>query len=89
MPAIVYLGNNRGEIDRKKADLFDRFFKSVFNEKNTTQLNLQHRILNSIEITDVENEKKILENLELNKTTGPDELGNIILKQYQNLLGSH
>ena len=80
VPPIVYLGNKRGEFDRKKADLFNLFFKIVFNEKNTTELNPQHWILNSIEVTDVESEK-ILENLKLYKTTGPDKLGYIILKQ--------
>ena len=80
VPPIVYLSNTRGESDREKADLFNRFFKSVYNEKKTTQINPQHRILSTIDITDVEIEQ-VLENLKLNKATGADKLGNIILKQ--------
>ena len=80
VPPIVYLSNTRGESDRQKADLINRFLKSVYNVKITTQIYPRHRILNTIDITDVEIEK-VLKNLELNKATGADKLGNIILKQ--------
>ena len=80
LPPIVYLGNTRGGSNREKADLLNPFYKSVYNEEKLTHLNPQHRNLITIEITDTEIEK-ILKNLKLNKATGPDKLGNVILKQ--------
>ena len=73
IPQTLKYTDQSTELDREKAKFFNEFF-SVFLilnwfRKQGTQQNHHH-----------ENENQNLDNLDLNKSTGPDNNGNIILK---------
>ena len=62
MLPVVYLGIARGEAGGVKADLFNRFIRSVYSEHKPVEIDSQSRILNSLMITAADIEQ-ILRNL--------------------------
>ena len=78
----MYLDGEKARSDQVKAELFNRYFHSVYSNipydsnldsDNTTLLNHFH--FNIIEI------KYILKNLNINKSKRPDRMGNLLFKQ--------
>ena len=82
IPPIIKLNETIAESSEDRGNLFNSFFQSVFTKKKQS-ITPDHtkREVNDIQIT----EKKIetvLESLLLNKSIGPDNIGNIVLKNY-------
>ena len=82
VPSEMYLDGEKARSDQDKAELFNRYFHSVYSNipydsnldsDNATLLNHFH--FNIIEIED------ILKNLNINKSKGPDRMGNLLFKQ--------
>ena len=80
VPPVVTLSTQKTETDQEKAKLFNQFFQSVFNEKQHHCITFENRGLNSLLFSETEIQH-ILEHLTLNKSTGPDNIGNIVLKK--------
>ena len=80
VPPVVTLSTQKAETDQEKAKLFNQFFQSVFNEKQHHCITFENRGLNSLLFSETEIQH-ILEHLTLNKSTGPDNIGNIVLKK--------
>ena len=87
IPPTVKLNNIEASDDTEKANLFNTYFCSVFNDSETEpntdspteQTNNNLKLLATIKCTP-ENIEEILKSLEVKKSTGPDKLGNNILK---------
>ena len=79
IPPIVNYANTSARTDQHKAELFDSFFQKVYSDKVDYKPAVLRRKLNSLHIT----EKLITDisrKLQLNKSNGPDNFGNIIFK---------
>ena len=79
LPATIKFGNEKASSDSEKATLFNLFFKSVYNSKEPSQMIYTKSKLNFIKTSRLEIEE-LSQNLDMNKSTGPDNLGNIILR---------
>ena len=80
----MYLDGEKTRSDQDKAELFNQYFHSVYsnipipNDSNLDSDNatlLNHFYFNIIEIED------ILKKLNINKSKGPDRMGNLLFKQ--------
>ena len=80
IPPIIKLNETIAESSEDRANLFNSFFQSVFTKKKQS-ITPDHtkREVNDIQITE-KKIKTVLESLLLNKSTGPDNIGNIVLK---------
>ena len=82
IPGEVYLDDQRATSNIDKANLFNKYFQSVFSHSlYAGENNPSHECkIANFHFTATEIEK-ILENLDINKAKGPDNLGNILLKK--------
>ena len=82
IPREVYLDDQRATSNIDKANLFNKYFQSVFSHSlYVGENNPSHECkIANLHLTTTEIEK-ILENLDINKAKGPDNLGNILLKK--------
>ena len=77
IPPIVNYANTSARTDQLKAELFNSFFQKVYSNKVNYKPAVLRRKLNSLHIT----EKLITDissKIQLNKSNGPDNFGNII-----------
>ena len=83
LPSIMKLDCKELETDKEKCGAFNQFFCSVFMKaEQKTELSIFEKAKNNrIELNKDCTEKIMLE-LDINKATGPDSLGNIV---YTNL----
>ena len=79
IPPIVNYANTSARTDQHKAEFFNSFFQKVYSNKVDYKPAVLRRKLSSLHIT----EKLITDisrKLQLNKSNGPDNFGNIIFK---------
>ena len=74
-----------------KADLFNKYFQSVFNQDiSPTHLNVENTRTENINLSSIEFDhlqiQKILSGLDANKVSGPDNLSSRILKECATVL---
>ena len=82
IPGETYLNDQRATSNIDRTYLFNKYFQSVFSHslfvgKNNPSHECKTALLYFI-IMEIE---KILENLDINKTKGPDNLGDILSKK--------
>ena len=82
IPGEVYLDDQRATSNVDKANLFNKYFQSVFSHSlYVGENNPSHECkIANLHFTTTEIEKT-LEKLDINKAKGPDNLGNILLKK--------
>ena len=82
IPGEVYLDDQSASSIIAKTNLFNKYFQSVFSHSlYVGENNFSHECKKAnFHFTATETEK-ILENLDINKAKGPDNLGNIFLKK--------
>ena len=74
-------GNEKASGDSENATLFNLFLKSVYNSKEPPLLIYTKSELNFIKASRLEIEE-LSQNLDLINSTGPNNLGNVILRNY-------
>ena len=81
LPSEMYLYSDVASTDEAEAELFNRYFQSVFSNQqyNDAPSSDGPTKLNSIHFTTTEI-KDVLERLDTNKAKGPDRISNKILK---------
>ena len=77
--ALIEFGNEKASNDGEKATLFKLFFESVCNSKEIPLLIYTKSKFNFIKTSRLEIEE-LSQNLDLNKSTGPDNLGYIFIR---------
>lgn len=80
IPQLVKLGDLEASDDFTKAELFNEYFASVFNQLDQVTIDLNRRELNTLNCNELKI-SKILNALDTNKSTGPDKIGNLLLKK--------
>ena len=88
MPATIKFGNEKASCDSEKATIFNLFIKIVYNSKEPTLLIYTKSKVNFIKTLRLENEE-FSQNLDLNKSTGLDNLGNNILRNCAKTLSKY
>ena len=79
MPPIVNYANTSARTHQHKAELFNSFFQKVYINKVDYKPAVLRRKPHSLHITE-KLKTNILSKLQLNKSNGPDNFGNIIFK---------
>ena len=85
IPPTVNFDKTVASINDEKAEVFNQYFASVFTKSNMQPGNEPNNILNSANYTE-EQISDILFELNPDKSTGPDKIGNTLKKVSQNLV---
>ena len=87
IPKVVSLNNHKASTPKAKADLFNRFFASVFQKTNlhksiniATTTNMNSNELHMIQAS-IDEVTKALKAINPNKACGPDQIPGRILKE--------
>ena len=76
----VYFDKTSASINVEKAEVYNQYFASVFSKSNMQPGNEPNNILNSTNYTE-EEISDIMFELNPDKPTGPDKIGNTFLKK--------
>ena len=86
IPPSIKLNGRVGAEDVAKAELFNKYFTSMFGRKDSTRTEIGDSLLNSLKCTP-EDVSLIVRNFNPKKLTGPDNIGNNFLEMCHETLG--